>query len=81
MSNLNLEYCSVAYAWVGRGWTQEIKWLRMDNKEIHEWTGKYWIDFLNFMAQKQWELVTVAPLGGGEYSVYGIVAYFKRPVP
>jgi hypothetical protein len=31
------------------------------------------------MAQKQWDLVAVAPSGGGETGVYGIVAYFKRP--
>lgn len=75
-----VEYCSVAYAWKGRGWTQEIRWLRINDEEDYKWTDKQWTDFLNFMAQKHWELVTVAPLGGGEQSVYGIVAYFKRSV-
>ena len=32
------------------------------------------------MAKEQWELVAVAPLGGGEGTVYGVVAYFKRPI-
>lgn len=76
-----MEYCSVAYSWKGRGWTQEIDWLRMGGQEIAEWQGKYWTDFLNYMAQEEgWELVAVAPLGGGETSIYGIVAYFKRPI-
>ncbi len=75
-----LEYCSVMYEWIGRGWTQEISVLRIQGKEIAEWEGKYWTDFLNNMATKGWELVATSPLGGGETSVYGIVAYFKRSV-
>ncbi|MBW4544257.1 MAG: hypothetical protein KME25_07435 [Symplocastrum torsivum CPER-KK1] len=75
-----MEYCSVAYSWIGRGWTQEINWLRIQGEEVAEWKGKYWTDFLNYMAQDRWELVAVAPLGGGEYSISGIVAYFKRPL-
>lgn len=75
-----VEYCSVVYAWVGRGWTQEINWLRIQDEEVLEWKGKYWTDFLNHMAQKQWELAAVAPMGGGENKVYGVVAYFKRPI-
>ena len=73
-----LEYCSVTYRWIGRGWTQEIDWLRIEGKEVLEWKGKYWTDFLNHMAQQQWELVAVASLGGGERPNYGVVAYFKR---
>ena len=75
-----VEYCSVAYCWKGRGWTQEIEWLRINDEKVYEWTGKRWTDFLNYMAQKHWELVTVAPLGAVEQSVYGIVAYFKRSI-
>ncbi|MBD1836274.1 hypothetical protein H6F61_27225 [Cyanobacteria bacterium FACHB-472] len=75
-----VEYCSVAYAWIGRGWTQEIGWLRIQGEKVVQWEGKYWTDFLNHMAQEQWELVAVAPLGGGESEVYGIAAYFKRPI-
>ncbi len=75
-----MEYCSVVYSWIGRGWTQEINWLRIQGEEVAEWKGKYWTDFLNYMAQDRWELVAVAPLGGGEYSISGIVAYFKRPL-
>jgi hypothetical protein len=73
-----MEYCSVAYAWIGRGWTQEIHWIRVQGKEFIEWKGKYWTDFLNHMAQKKWELVAVAPLDSGGSRVYGVVAYFKR---
>ena len=75
-----LEYCSVAYCWKGRGWTQEIAWLRIDGEEVLEWRGKYWTNFLNDMARQQWELVTVASLGGGERSNYGVAAYFKRSI-
>lgn len=75
-----VEYCSVAYAWVGKGWTQEIRWLRIEGEEVLEWKGKNWTDFLNHMAQKQWELVAVAPLGGGQNLVYAVAAYFKRPI-
>ena len=75
-----MEYCSVAYSWIGRGWTQEINWLRIQGEEVTEWKGKHWMDFLNHMAQDRWELVAVAPLGGGEMSISGIVAYFKRIV-
>ena len=75
-----VEYCSVTYGWVGRGQTQEISWIRVKGEEVIEWKGRYWTDFLNHMAQKQWELVAVAPLGGGEGTVYGVAAYFKRPV-
>ena len=74
-----VEYCSVAYAWVRKGWTQEIRWLRIKDEEILEWKGKYLTDFLNHMAQKQWKLVAVAPLGNGGI-VYGVAAYFKRPI-
>lgn len=73
-----LEYRSVAYGWIGRGWTQEIAWLRIDGQEVPEWRGKYWTDFLNSMARDQWELVAVAPLGGGDTGVHGVVAYFKH---
>ncbi|NEP02031.1 MAG: hypothetical protein F6K58_25915 [Symploca sp. SIO2E9] len=73
------EYCSVTYSWKGRGWTQEIRWLRIEGEEVVEWAGKSWTDFLNYMSTKGWELVAAAPLGGGEGAVYGIVAYFKRP--
>lgn len=75
-----LEYRSVTYRWRGRGWTQEIDWLRINGDEVPEWRGKYWTDFLNDMAQQQWELVTVASLGGGESSNYGVAAYFKRSI-
>lgn len=63
---------------MGRGWTQEIQWLRIEGKEVSEWHGKYWTDFLNYMAEQQRELVAAAPLGGGETWHYGIAAYFKR---
>ncbi len=46
-----LEYCSVAYAWKGQGWTQEIKWLGINGKIVDEWDDKSWTDFLNRMAQ------------------------------
>lgn len=59
-----LEYRSVTYRWRGRGWTQEIDWLRVDGEVVPEWGGKYWTDFLNDMARQQWELVTVASLKG-----------------
>ena len=76
-----LEYCSVVYKWMGRGWTQEIEWLRIQGKtRTYDWHGKYWTDFLNHMAQHQWELVASTPLGGGESVVYGAVAYFKRKI-
>ena len=76
-----IEYTSFTYDWRGQGWTQEISCLRNQNKEeLHEWKHKYWTDFLNFMAQEQWDLVTVAPLGGGNTGIYGIAAYFKRQV-
>ncbi|MBW4516266.1 MAG: hypothetical protein KME11_13715 [Timaviella obliquedivisa GSE-PSE-MK23-08B] len=48
-----VEYCSVAYAWVGRGWTQEINWVRIQGEEVSKWKGKSWTDFLNHMAQEQ----------------------------
>jgi len=73
-----LEYRSVAYSWIGRGWTQEINWIRIDGEEVLEWKGKYWTDFLNHLAQEGWELAAVAPLGGGDSPTYGVVAYFKR---
>ena len=73
-----LKYRSVTYAWKGRGWTQEIAWLRIDGEKVSEWQGKYWTDFLNDMAQQKWELVTVASLGGGESPNYGVAAYFKN---
>ncbi len=73
-----LEYCSVVYAWKGRGWTQEIRWLRINGKEVYEWQDKSWTDFLNHMAKEQWELVAVASLGGGDSGAYGIISYFKR---
>lgn len=72
-----LEYLSVTYSWQGRGWTQEIEWIRIDGEEIHEWRGKYWTDFLNNMARQHWELVTVASLGNGGTVV---AAYFKRSI-
>jgi hypothetical protein len=71
-----VEYCSVAYVWVGMGRTQEISSVCIQGEEVIEWKGKYWTDFLNHMAQKQWELVAVAPLG----SRNGVAAYFKRPI-
>ena len=74
-----IEYASFTYYWKGIGTTQEISWLYDRNKKhLHEWDGKYWTDFLNFMAQEQWELVAVAPLGGGDFTSQGIAAYFKR---
>ena len=75
-----LEYRSVTYRWQGRGWTQEIAWLRIDGQEVSEWKGRYWTDFLNEMAQQQWELVAVASLGGGDAANYGVAAYFKRSI-
>jgi hypothetical protein len=30
------EYCSVAYGWIGRGWTQAISWLRIKGQEMIE---------------------------------------------
>lgn len=72
------EYRSVAYGWMGRGWTQEISWLRIDGQEQPEWKGKRWTDYLNQSAREGWELAAVAPLGGGEYPINGVVAYFKR---
>jgi hypothetical protein len=71
-----VEYYSVAYDLLGRGWTQEIDWIRIRGEEVIEWRGKYWTDFLNHMAQKKWELVAVAPLG--KNGIYGFAAYFKR---
>lgn len=74
-----LEYRSVVYSWIGRGWTQEISSLRIEGQEQPEWKGKRWMDYLNESARHGWELVTVAPLDG-ETSVYGVVAYFKREI-
>ena len=73
-----VEYCSVTYAWLGRGWTQEIEWLRIKDEELIDWRGHYWVDFLNYMARDSWELVSTIPLGGGENSIYGVAACFKR---
>lgn len=73
-----MEYCCFSYAWVGRGWTQEIRWLRQSAEELSQWRGRTWVDFLNYMDDRGWELVSTAPLGGGESSTYGIAAYFKR---
>ncbi|NEQ84940.1 MAG: hypothetical protein F6K26_33815 [Moorea sp. SIO2I5] len=75
---MSTKYRSVVYAWKGRGWTQEIKWLRIEGEERPEWKDQLWVKFLTHMAQEKWELVSTAPLGGGEGSVYGIVAYFRQ---
>lgn len=75
-----VKHCSVAYSWIGRGYTQEIRWLRIEGEIKPEWNGKYWTDFLNHMAEQKWELVAAVPLGGGESAVKGVVAYFKCPI-
>jgi len=69
-----MEYCCVVYVYEGRGFTQQIKWVRIQGEEVIEWKGKYWTDFLNHMAQKQWELVTIV------YLENVFEAYFKRPI-
>ncbi|MEM8676319.1 MAG: hypothetical protein AAGF83_21010 [Cyanobacteria bacterium P01_G01_bin.67] len=73
------EYCSVTYACVGRGWTQELYWIRINGNKIMEWRTKQWTDYLNYMAQEKWELISTHPLEqDGSDSV--AVAYFKRLV-
>ena len=70
------EHCCVCYAWKGRGWTQEISWVRIQGEEVLEWKGKLWSDFLNYMSQEQWELTAAAPLEATGAIIYGVVAYF-----
>ncbi len=71
------EYCSVTYACLNRGWTQEIYWVLVDGKKVKEWKNKHWTEFLNYMGQQQWELVSTQAFArqGADHIA---VAYFKR---
>lgn len=74
-----MEYCCFSYAWLGRGWTQEISWLKDGHGNFAiEWEGRLWIDFLDSLAERGWELVSTVPLGGGKAPIYGLVAYFRK---
>ncbi|MGG6297581.1 hypothetical protein ACQ4M4_24570 [Leptolyngbya sp. AN02str] len=73
-----MEHCSVAYGWKGKGWNQEITWLRMQGQEVLEWRGKRWPDFLSQMTAERWSLVAAADLNDDAVNENSVVAYFKR---
>lgn len=73
------EYCSVTYSCIARGWTQEISWVRVDRREIKDWYDKPWTDYLNYMAQQKWELVSTHSLAEDAGNSVA-VAYFKRSI-
>ena len=72
------EYCCFTCLWLGQGLTQEISHLYQKKTELKEWKGRYWIDFINQIAQQGWEIETILPFSNGLEE--GAIAYFKRPL-
>jgi|GEM_PF-6251722 len=80
------QYCSVVYFWRGRGWNQQIEWVRIEGKEAPEWAGRKWSDFLNHMSLEGWELATAISMSNldpfhlkDDAPIEGLAAYFRRP--
>lgn len=71
------EYRVVVVQFLGRGWTQEIFWLREFDKKFDEWKGRTWLEFLNEAGREGWQLDAAVPVQEAASTV-GMAAYFSR---
>ena len=73
------EHTYAVYTFIGRGFTQEIDWLRLGKEEQFQWKRKIFTEFLDDMAQQGWTLVSSASLDS-EYAEHDYISYFRREV-
>lgn len=72
-----MEHCSVVYYWKTLDTTQKLNQLFQDSPDLPDSYGNDWENFLEHMAQEQWELTGAVSIISSEVSRETIV-YFKR---